>query len=111
LLTPGNGKTKTGRLWTYVRDDRPAGSEEPAAVWFAYSPDRKGEHPGGPDAEGSKRIGCAMSSLMVMLKAAVHAGNVNMEYNSARLRNALMLSSNRNPEGLTGTFQLLERGK
>jgi transposase len=44
LLQPGNGKTKTGRLWTYVRDDRPAGSQEPAAVWFAYSPDRKGEH-------------------------------------------------------------------
>jgi transposase len=45
VLEPGNGKTKTGRLWTYVRDDRPAGSQEPAAVWFAYSPDRKGEHP------------------------------------------------------------------
>ena len=45
VLEPGNGKTKTGRLWTYVRDDRPAGSEAPAAVWFAYSPDRKGEHP------------------------------------------------------------------
>jgi transposase len=47
VLAPGNGKTKTGRLWTYVRDDRPAGSEEAAAVWFAYSPDRKGEHPAG----------------------------------------------------------------
>jgi transposase len=47
VLEPGNGKTKTGRLWTYVRDDRPAGSEAPAAVWFAYSPDRKGEHPAG----------------------------------------------------------------
>ena len=45
VLAPGNGKTKTGRLWTYVRDDRPAGDETPPAVWFAYSPDRKGEHP------------------------------------------------------------------
>lgn len=45
VLAPGNGKTKTGRLWTYVRDDRPAGSEAAPAVWFAYSPDRKGEHP------------------------------------------------------------------
>ncbi len=44
-LAPGNGKTKTGRLWTYVRDDRPAGNATPAAVWFAYTPDRKGEHP------------------------------------------------------------------
>src|SRR5499425_3885648 len=45
VLAPGNGKTKTGRLWTYVRDDRPAGSREAPAVWFSYSPDRKGEHP------------------------------------------------------------------
>ena len=45
VLAPGNGKTKTGRLWTYVRDDRPAGDDTPAAVWFAYSPDRRGEHP------------------------------------------------------------------
>jgi len=45
VLAPGNGKTKTGRLWTYVRDDRPAGEDTAAAVWFAYSEDRKGEHP------------------------------------------------------------------
>jgi hypothetical protein len=45
VLAPGTGKTKTGRLWTYVRDDRPSGDETPPAVWFAYSPDRKGEHP------------------------------------------------------------------
>jgi len=45
VLAPGNGKTKIGRLWTYVRDDRPAGSTEAPAVWFAYSPDRKSEHP------------------------------------------------------------------
>lgn len=45
VLAPGNGKTKTGRLWTYVRDDRPAGEATPPAVWFAYSEDRKGEHP------------------------------------------------------------------
>jgi transposase len=45
VLDPGRGRTKTGRLWTYVRDDRPAGSQEPAAVLFRYSPDRRGEHP------------------------------------------------------------------
>jgi transposase len=45
VLAPGNGKTKTGRLWTYVRDDRPWGDKAPPAVWFAYTPDRKGEHP------------------------------------------------------------------
>jgi hypothetical protein len=45
VLSPGRGKTKTGRLWTYVRDDRPAGQDTAPAVWFAYSEDRKGEHP------------------------------------------------------------------
>lgn len=39
------GQTRTGRLWTYVRDDRPfAGRAPPAAVYF-YSPDRSGTHP------------------------------------------------------------------
>ncbi|HDR9140498.1 TPA: IS66 family transposase, partial [Burkholderia vietnamiensis] len=45
VLAPGNGRTKTGRLWVYVRDDRPSGSDEPPAVWFAYTADRRGEHP------------------------------------------------------------------
>jgi hypothetical protein len=45
VLAPGLGKTKTARLWTYVRDDRPSGSQDPPAVWFAYTPDRKGAHP------------------------------------------------------------------
>jgi transposase len=45
VLMPGKGTTKQGRLWTYVRDDRPAGSTDPPAVWFAYSPDRKARHP------------------------------------------------------------------
>ena len=45
VLEPGRGSTKTGRLWTYVRDDRPAGSALPPAVWFQYAPDRKGERP------------------------------------------------------------------
>lgn len=47
VLAPGHGSTRTARLWTYVRDDRPAGSAAAPAVWFAYSPDRKGEHPNG----------------------------------------------------------------
>jgi transposase len=45
VLAPGTGKTKSGRLWAYVRDDRPAGSTDPPAVLFRYSPDRKGERP------------------------------------------------------------------
>lgn len=45
VIAPGHGRTKTARLWTYVRDSRPAGHRAPAAVWFSYSPDRKSEHP------------------------------------------------------------------
>jgi len=45
VLAPGNGKTKTGRLWVYVRDDRNSGDMTSPAVWFAYTADRKGIHP------------------------------------------------------------------
>jgi len=39
------GKTRTGRLWTYVRDDRPFAGPGPPAAAFFYSRDRGGEHP------------------------------------------------------------------
>ncbi len=45
VLDPGRGRTKTGRLWTYVRDDRNSGDDTPPAVRFCYTPDRKGERP------------------------------------------------------------------
>ncbi len=45
VLQPGRKTTKLARLWGYVRDDRPAGSKDAPAVWFAYSPDRKGKWP------------------------------------------------------------------
>jgi len=38
-------KNRTGRLWTYVRDDRPFGGHDPPAAVFFYSPDRAGIHP------------------------------------------------------------------
>ena len=45
VLAPGMGKTKTGRLWVYLRDERPFGGRAPPAVVYRYSPDRKAEHP------------------------------------------------------------------
>ena len=45
VLAPGTGKTRTGRIWTYVRDERPFAGERPPAALFFYSPDRKGQHP------------------------------------------------------------------
>lgn len=45
VLAPGAGRTKTGRLWTYVRDERGHSGDAPPAVLFRYAPDRKGERP------------------------------------------------------------------
>jgi transposase len=45
VLAPGNGQTKTGRLWVYVRDERRSGSTAAPAAWFAYTPNRQGQHP------------------------------------------------------------------
>jgi transposase len=45
MLSPGTGRTKTARLWTYVRDERDRdGAAAPAAL-YRFSPDRKGIHP------------------------------------------------------------------
>jgi transposase len=45
VLDPGRGRTKTGRLWVYAREQRGwSGSDPPAAV-FIYAPDRKAERP------------------------------------------------------------------
>jgi transposase len=45
VLDPGRGRTKTGRLWVYARDQRPWGGPEPPAAIFVFAPDRKGERP------------------------------------------------------------------
>ena len=42
MLAPGSGKTKTARLWVYVRDERSWMGEAPAAAWYRFSPGRKG---------------------------------------------------------------------
>jgi transposase len=51
VLDPGQGRTKTGRLWGYAVDDRPWGGETPPAVVYLYAEDRKGEHPAAHLAE------------------------------------------------------------
>jgi hypothetical protein len=63
VLCPGRGTTKQGRLWTYVRDDRAAGSAEAPAVFFRYSPDRKGE-----------RARAHLASFTGVLQADAYAG-------------------------------------
>jgi transposase len=72
VLTPGLGRTKTGRLWAYVRDDRPfCGDAAPAVVYF-YSPDRGGAHPAAH-----------MATFTGFLQADGYAGFESL-YNPAR---------------------------
>ena len=76
VLAPGLGKTKTGRLWTYVRDDRPAGDNTPPAVWLAYTPDHQGIHPKAH-----------LSSFTGTLQADAYAGFAQI-YESGRIQEA-----------------------
>ena len=76
VLDPGRGRTKTGRLWTYVRDDRPAGSDEAAAVLFRYAPDRSGERPREH-----------LASFSGVLQADAYAGFAHL-YKDGRIREA-----------------------
>jgi transposase len=45
LQAPGTGRTKTARIWTCVRDERPWLGPDPPAVWYRFTSDRKGQHP------------------------------------------------------------------
>jgi transposase len=45
VLDPGRGRTKTGRLWVYARDQRPWDGPAPPAAIFVFAPDRKSERP------------------------------------------------------------------
>jgi len=72
------GKTRTGRLWAYVRDDQPFGGLDPPAAAFFYSPDRGGEHP--------ERHLASYSGLM---QADAYAG-FNRLYEAARKRGPII---------------------
>jgi len=45
MLAPGNKRTKTARVWAYVRDERPWDGPAPPGAWYQFTIDRKGEHP------------------------------------------------------------------
>jgi transposase len=71
------GKTDTGRIWTYVRDDRPFGGNAPPAALYYASPDRRQEHP--------ERH---LAGFTGILQADAYAG-YNVLYNSARPQGAV----------------------
>lgn len=76
VLAAGHGQTKTARLWTYVRDDRNWASSVPPAVWFAFTPDRKGIHPQ-----------THLADFAGILQADAYAG-FNLIYEGGRVREA-----------------------
>jgi transposase len=45
VLAPGNGKTRTGRLWAYVLDERAWQGARAPAAYYRFSPDRRAERP------------------------------------------------------------------
>ena len=45
MQAPGRKKTRTARVWTYVRDERPWSGQAPPCAWYQFTIDRKGEHP------------------------------------------------------------------
>ena len=45
MQAPGHRKTKTARIWAYVRDERPWAGQSPPCAWYQFTIDRKGEHP------------------------------------------------------------------
>ena len=101
------GRTHTGRLWTYVRDDRPFDGSDPPATVFFYSRDRGGEHPerhlagyaGLMQADALKKR-CASSLAAVRARFRSRSGYFIRPINWARAFGALRLSSprrNRSP--------------
>lgn len=80
VLAPGNGQTKTGRLWVYVRDDRRSGSTAAPAAWFAYTPNRQGQHPQAH-----------LANFSGVLQADAYAG-YNAVYTDGRVREAACMA-------------------
>jgi len=64
LLAPGNGKTKTARLWIYSRDERAWSGTAPQAAWYQFSPDRKGKR---TEAHLAGYTGFSMLTAMLAL--------------------------------------------
>jgi len=82
VLAPGNGKTRA-RHWTYMRDDCACGDNSPPAVWFAYTPDRKGEH---PQAHPASFNGILLADAYAGFNAVYESGHVHAAACSAHAR-------------------------
>jgi transposase len=104
VLAPGTGKTKVGRIWTYVLDGRAHGASSFPAVCYYYSPDRKGERPlehlrgfsgilhtdaysgyNGVYANGVTKAGCWAHVRRKFYEITVVSDNAKIAYNTLEL--------------------------
>jgi Transposase IS66 family len=63
------GKTRTDRVWTYVRDDRPFSGHAPPAALFFYSPDHTGVH---PETHLAGYVGLMQADAYASLNGSTH---------------------------------------
>lgn len=76
MLAPGQGRTRTGRLWTYLVDERPWCGDRAPAAWYRFSPDRKGERPREHLADYKGVIQAdAFSGYMALTRAPPNPGD------------------------------------
>lgn len=83
VLDPGRGRTKTGQLWAYARDDRPWGGCDPSAVAYIYAPDRKAER---PTAHLAGYKGVLQVDGYAGYRALAEAGDVRLAFCWAHVR-------------------------
>ena len=98
VLAPGHKKTRTARLWVYVRDDSRSGSLEPPAAWFGYSPNRRGEH---PEQHLSKFKGILQADAYAGYHAAYENGQIREAACHAHARRKFYEIHERTPSDTT----------
>jgi transposase len=86
VLDPGRGRTKTGRLWSYARDDRPWQGPLPPAVGYVYSENRQGVHPRSHLAEFTGVLQVDGYAGFDRLRGARPAGVVELAFCWAHVR-------------------------
>src|SRR5215469_961010 len=86
VLDPGRGRTKTGRLWSYARDDRPWQGPLPPAVAYVYSENRQGVHPRRHLAEFTGVLQVDGYAGFDRLRGAPPAGAVELAFCWAHVR-------------------------
>jgi len=92
VLDPGRGRTKTGQLFTYARDDRPWGGTDPPIVVYVYAPDRKAVR---PIAHLAGFSGVLQVDGYAGYKVLAERGNVQLAFCWSHVRRQAMVGGTR----------------